>query len=302
MKKLLFLLIPIVVLALVFSRNDTEKAHQAIFAKEPAAIPASASQDEKLRSLGYTGDADKPQSIVVRKIIRSGEVTLQVKHYEPFFQALQKRIDLMGGFVANIQSQRSGESVSTAALTLRIPPAQLQMLVSWLREQGMIANEHIQAEDISEQYYDLKARLENAKRFESRLLEMIKTQTGNLQDLILVEGKLNEVREQIEQMEGKVRYFDALTDLATLTVQVQVESVYIPPVPPTFAHRVAAAWRNSLSGLFETSQAFALIVVAVTPWILPLMIVAVVARFLVRFVWRMLRRNRGLQSAVQNVG
>jgi hypothetical protein len=275
MKKLLFLLIPIVILALVVSRPGKSITHPTVFADKdmqiakPASLAASPQQDEE-RSLDYTAGGVK-DPVVVRKIIHSGEITLQVKHYEPFFQALQKRVDMMGGFIANIQSQRNGESVSTASLTLRIPPAQLQMMVSWLREQGMIANEHIQAEDISEEYYDLKARLQNAQRFEARLLEMIKTQNGNLQDLILVEAKLNEVREQIEQMEGKVRYIDALTDLATLTLQVQVESVYVPPAPPTFLHRIAAAWRNSIAGLFETSQALALVVVAVVPWILPLM-------------------------------
>jgi len=300
MKKLLFLLIPLVVLVFVFSNQrkmsvarESIMAQQDIMAKAPASLP----QQEQLRALGYDSGAANP-SPVVRKIIRSGEVTLQVKHYEPFFQALQKRVDITGGFIASIQSQRNGESVSNASLTLRVPPAQLQTMVSWLREQGMISNEHIQAEDISEQYYDLKARLQNAQRFEARLLEMLKTQTGNLQDLILVEGKLNEVREQIEQMEGKVRYFDALTDLATLTVQVQVESVYIPPAPPTFLNRVARAWRNSLEGLFETAQGFAVMVVVVTPWILPLVLLAL----LLRLIWRRLRSGRVMKSAVQNAG
>jgi hypothetical protein len=71
-------------------------------------------------------------------------------------------------------------------------------MVSWLREQGIIQSENIKAEDVSEEYYDIQARLENAKRLEARLLDMVQKNTGKLADLVLLEEKLGEVRERIE--------------------------------------------------------------------------------------------------------
>ena len=136
-------------------------------------------------------------------------------------------------------------------ITFRVPPGALDGVVSWLGEEGVVASEKMKAEDISENYYDLKARLDNAGKFELRLLEMLKTQTGKLNDVVLVEEKLNQVREQIEQMQGKLRILDNLVGMATLTLNVSVEAQYAAPHPPTFSERAASTWKESTRTLME---------------------------------------------------
>ena len=290
MKKALFVTIALILLFVAgFGLMGRKRSHDVSMRMiEPQQAPAA----EKLRALGYVSDAK--QKTVARKIIQSGEVTIQVKRYEPFLDALEKQIRILNGYVSNVQSHRSGEAVSSAALTLRVPPERLTTLVSWLREQGLLTSERITTEDISEQYYDLQARLENARRFEARLLEMLKTQTGGLQDLILVEDKINQTREQIEQMEGRIRYFDALTNLATLNVQVQVESVYIPPQKPTFGNRLIHAWKDSIEALSMAGQAVVLLSVSALPWIPPLFAFGWILRIIIRHVRR---RNQKLVGA-----
>jgi hypothetical protein len=287
MKKVLLIVVAVLLLVASFlfkgSRKEASIARSQMVAQH--GTPEEA--EESLRSLGYGGeDATKPAPI--RKVIQSGEVTIQVKQYERFFEAVQKRIGMMNGYVSNVQSQRSGNAVSSASLTLRIPPEQLHAVVSWLREQGMLINERIQTEDISEQYYDLKARLENARRFETRLLEMLKSETGKLQDLILVEEKINQIREQIEQMEGKLRYFDALTSLATLSIQVQVESKYVQLQAPTFIQRAVRSAKESLKALVAATQEAAILVIVILPWMIP----AVGVYYFMRGAVRYVRRNR----------
>jgi Domain of unknown function (DUF4349) len=285
MKKALLVVIPVLLLVAGFLFKGARKELSPVRA-EMISQPASPGAEEQLRSLGYGGDTLKPA--LTRKVIQSGEVTIQVKQYERFFEALQKRVGMINGYVSNVQSHRSGDAVSSASLTLRIPPEQLHSVVSWLREQGMLINERIQTEDISEQYYDLKARLENARRFETRLLEMLKSETGKLQDLILVEEKINQIREQIEQMEGKLRYFDALTNLATLSIQIQVESAYVPPQAPTFVQRAVRSAKKSWKALWSATQNAAILLIMVLPWMIPSVGMFYVMWFAVRYV----RRNR----------
>ena len=67
-------------------------------------------------------------------------------------------------------------------------------------------------------YFDTDARLRNAKRMEDRLLEMLQKNTGKVSDLLQVEKELARVREQIEQMQGELKYYDALVQYATVTV------------------------------------------------------------------------------------
>jgi primosomal protein N'' len=280
MKKVLLIVIPVLLLVAGFLLKGARKESSPARA-EIVSQPAAPEAEEQLQSLGYVMDT---KSTFTRKVIQSGEVTIQVKQYERFFKALQKRVGMIHGYVSNVQSQRSGDAVSSASLTLRIPPEQLHAVVSWLREQGMLITERIQTEDISEQYYDLKARLENAHRFETRLLEMLKSETGKLQDLILVEEKINQIREQIEQMEGKLRYFDALSTLANLSIQIQVESTYVSPQAPTFVQRAVRSAKESWKALGSATQEVAILLIMVLPWLIPATGMFYVLRFVVRHV------------------
>ena len=287
MKKLWLLLIPVLLIVAVFVFKSAPR-HSIARYRMLMSQPASAEADKQLASLGYISEEAPERNVVARKLIQSGEITIQVRQYERFLEALQKRIGVIDGYMSNVQSQRNGSAVSSASLTLRIPPKQLQGVVSWMREQGVIIAEKIQTEDISEQYYDLKARLENARRFENRLLEMLKSETGKLPDLILVEEKINQIREQIEQMEGKLRYYDALTSLATLSVQIQVESVYIPPQEPTFVQRAIDSAKDSIQALVAATQNAAILLIVVLPWMIP----AIAFFYLARFAFRLVKRSR----------
>jgi Domain of unknown function (DUF4349) len=156
-----------------------------------------------------------------RKIITSGQVALTVKVYDPFYKALEQQLQQIGGYVSNLEATRDSGSVRWATITIRIPPARTNLMLSWLREHGMIQSENIKAEDVSEEYYDIQARLQNAKRLEARLLDMVQKNTGKLADLVLLEEKIGEVRENIEQMEGRIRNMDRLISLATLSLNVK---------------------------------------------------------------------------------
>ena len=265
-KVFLVFIIPCLILSFLFfgGRSKRSVAPQKLvkFASEPPG------------SVGYVGNElqSVPGNVAhhSRKIIHNGEITLVVKHYEPFFKALQRQLAQSGGYLAHIEATRNGQEVATATIRFRVPPDKLHLMVSWLGEQGVVASERVTAEDISEQYYDLKARLQNAQRFEERLIQMLRTQTGKLNDVVLVEEKLNQIREQIEQMEGKLRLYDHLVDLATLTLNVRIEQHYVPPHYPTFGERAMMAWRDSTQALRQVAQGTALLAITISPWILPL--------------------------------
>ncbi|MBX7218656.1 MAG: DUF4349 domain-containing protein [Blastocatellia bacterium] len=201
-----------------------------------------------------------------RKIVKNGEIALVIKAYEPFATDFSQQVARYGGYISQSQVRQSTAGVAAASLVVRIPPDALEGLVSWLRFQGQMTAEAFKADDISEEYYDFQARLQNAHQFETRLLTMLSTQTGTLQDVVTVEEKLNQVREQIEQMEGKIRSFDSLVGLSTLALNVSIAEHYVPPHTPTFRENVLQTWNSSWQGLLAFAQGFGLFVVGWVPW------------------------------------
>lgn len=120
------------------------------------------------------------------------------------------------------------------------------------------------------------------------VLNMVQKNTGKLEDLILLEEKLGEVRENIEQMEGRIRNMDRLISLATLTLNVQIQSSTIV-ITPTFASRAMHAWKHSLKALKEVSQNGLLVIIAILPWILPITLAVVILMFGFKGIRRVFR-------------
>lgn len=281
---------PAIIIVVIFSAITLFLARpqkRAMMAQQSRPAELNEEAKKQLQALGYV-DATKSQPNPARKIITTGQVALTVKVYDSFYKSLEQQLQEVGGYVSSLEATRDSGSVRYAAITIRIPPARTNLMVSWLREQGMIQSENIKAEDVSEEYYDIQARLANAKRLEARLLDMVQKNTGKLADLVLLEEKIGEVRENIEQMEGRIRNMDHLISLATLTLNVQVQGS-TTVATPTFASRAIHAWKNSLNALKEVSQSGLLALIAILPWILPVSLAVVVLMFVFKGIRRVFR-------------
>ena len=135
---------------------------------------------------------------------------------------------------------------------------------------------------------DLQARLRTLEATEGRYLELL-GQADTIADILIVQDRLDGVRGQIEQVQGRVNLLDELTDLATITVHLRPVAVGAEPadggaLDPLEA--AAAAWDVSLDTL--RALATVVLVVAVFSWWLlpPLAALAIGAR------WWLTRRTR----------
>ena len=77
-------------------------------------------------------------------------------------------------------------------------------------------------------YFDTDARLKNARVMEQRLIEMLKTKTGKVSDLLQVEKELGRVREEIEKMQGELKYWDSQVQCATVTISLTEKDMEEP--------------------------------------------------------------------------
>lgn len=121
---------------------------------------------------------------------------------------------------------------------------------------------------------DVESRLKNKRIEEERLLKILEEKTGDLEQVVALERAISEVREQIERMEGRVRYLTEKVELTTITITAREVQDYVPPQPPTLSTEIARTFYGSLRNLTEFGKHLLLIVVAITPWLIPLAIVA----------------------------
>ena len=163
-----------------------------------------------------------------RKLIRNAQLELQVVNFEETVQRLTTFATEEHGYVATQNSTKSPNGKLQGTVVIKVPPETLDHFLQNARGLGELKNQTLGADDVTKTYFDTDARLRNAKRMEERLLEMLQTKTGKVSDLLQVEKELGRVREQIEQMQGELKYYDALVQYATVTISLAEKDLNEP--------------------------------------------------------------------------
>ncbi len=153
-----------------------------------------------------------------RKLIRNAQLELQVASYEAAVERLTTFAAEARGFVATQSSSKLPNGKLQGTVVLKVLPENLESFLQKARTLGELKNQTLGTEDVTKAYFDTDARLRNAKRMEERLLDMLQKKTGKVSDLLEVEKELGRVREEIEKMQGELKYYDALVQYATVTV------------------------------------------------------------------------------------
>jgi hypothetical protein len=225
-------------------RSDIGKARN-VASPAPAAEPVASSKEVAAQGSSqwsHTGTYD----VVSRLIIRTGQASIEVDSLEPSMAELRRIVQRTGGFVADASVQSGRNQLRSATLELKVPASRFDELTQGLEPLGKLQFVNVGAEDVSEEFVDLTARVANGHRLEDRLIELLRTRTGKLQDVLSVERELARVREEIERMEGRLRFLKTSAQLSTLSVNLY------EPAPVVASHlgrsvigeAFKTAWRN----------------------------------------------------------
>jgi hypothetical protein len=201
-----------------------------------------------------------------RKVIRNGDIQVLVDTYEPAREAVEALVREVKGYISSSQVHHASGRVSSATLVLKVPANSFPAVMKRVAELGSVLTESTKSDDITEQYYDIRARLENAKRLEARLIELLAKKAGKVSDLLQVEKEIGRVREEVERFEGKLRLWDNLVSLSTLSVQLQMRSTYTPPKPRALADELSDSLDDSLRSMKRLGRDLLRGATALLPW------------------------------------
>jgi hypothetical protein len=237
---------------------------------------------------------DKAASPAVsRKIIYDAQIDLLVESVEPVAKKVASFVADAHGYIAEQNVTGSPGSTRSMRWKIRVPVEQFDSLVDSVLSLGELERNNRTSQDVTEQYYDIEARIKNKRVEEQTLNKILQERSGKLEDVLKIEIELSRVRGEIEQLEGKIRVLENLSSLATLTLNVREREKYAPPAPVVadFPTEVSRTWNASLLSLVNLGKAIALWAVSRAVWIPFLLVFGLLAWFVLRWLMRILVRN-----------
>jgi hypothetical protein len=222
---------------------------QQDFATAPApnASPADATGSTFPQSTAVADTGGPGAALVAPSmVIRNGQASVEVDKLDPAIAKLRQLATQLGGYVANSSVVGGRDQVRSATLELKIPAQRFDQAINGLGTLGKVESVNATAEDVGEEFVDITARVNNARRLEERLVTLLATRTGKLEDVLAVERELARVREQIERYEGRLRFLRTRVAISTLSVTIHEPTPILGQSPgqnPIVA-AIRQAWRN----------------------------------------------------------
>ena len=119
-----------------------------------------------------------------------------------------------------LSSQTRGQRRGT--LVLRIPAKRFDDAMVALRAIGVVQAQSITGKDVTAQYIDLKARLQNAIG-QRTVLRNLMAQATTIQETITVQNRLSQVELEVEQIQGQLNFIEDQVAEATVRVELHEE-------------------------------------------------------------------------------
>ena len=205
--------------------------------------------------------------------------------------------DLQSWIVVNDPRAQSAGAIYTqdgnqydVSLTFQVEASLYPQIKSYLasyadHHKGKLLGLHESVQDVTGSYVDAQSRLANL-RVEQGRLQTLMSQAKSISDILTIDQRLTDVEGQIEQIEAQLNQLNGQTTFYTIQIQLTPLSTYVPPV--TQPWNPGVIFHNALS----SAQAFGEGLLTAAIWlgvyaiyIIPL---GVIVWLIVRF-WR--RRN-----------
>ncbi len=167
-------------------------------------------QDAQLsESSGEETETTNP--LAPRQVVYNASLKLVVEDPEKLSTPLQSLTEKYQGYVQQISFEQA---------ILRVAAPQLEAALLDLETLGKIKQKNVSGSDVTEFYQDLEIRLENARQYRKRYLEILEA-AQNVEEILRIEKELERLNEEIDLLTGKLQ---SLKDqIALATIQIDIE-------------------------------------------------------------------------------
>ena len=195
---------------------------------EGDALAASPESPANAQEAGKTAVESPAPDLGNRKLIRNATVELEIVSFDNAVGKITAFANEEHGYVATTDSKKQANGKLKGQVVVKVLPENLDRILQKIRSVGELKNQTLGTEDVTKAYFDTDARLKNAHVMEQRLIDMLKTKTGKVSDLLQVEKELGRVREEIEKMQGELKYWDSQVQFATVTISLAEKDMEEP--------------------------------------------------------------------------
>ena len=184
------------------------------------------SEEESMADAAYMGDdalADmqpaSPAAILERQLIKEGSLNFETSDITETRRHIELLVQKYKAYISQ-EDERTTASRIYQDITVRIPKAHFDLFLSELSgDIKKFDNKSVTVQDVTEEFVDITARLAVKKETEQNYLRLL-NQAKTIKDILDIQNKLQDLRSDIESIEGRLRYLQNSVNFSTLHISM----------------------------------------------------------------------------------
>ena len=196
-------------------------------------------------------------AVTERLIIRNGSIALYVNDTRAAKTEVEQLVSSIAGEGAFVVSSNErgggGDKLPEIDISIRVPATRFDEVMSKLAAMAVeVTDRYETADDVTEEYVDLKARMESLEAARKRLLEIMQN-ADTTEELLMAEQQLTQREAELESIKGRLQYLEGAARLSSIAIYLRP---YILGQPVEIGLRPAETARRSLDRLVQSLEDF----------------------------------------------
>jgi hypothetical protein len=234
----------------------------------PSGIPGG-EEEEKSTPDGGQDNSQNVEPTEERKIVKTGYMTLEVEDIAETIDEVAEMADELNGYVVSSYKHEYERGVS-GRIVIRVPSGKFEEAFERLRQLAVaVPYETTTAKDVTEEYVDLEAQLVNLLATEAQYLSLLE-KAENVEEMLKVQRELSNVRGEIEQIEGRMKYLEQTSETSLIELDLEETQGLAEP------WSASAAFESAVRGLTTFGRGLATVLIWLGifcwAWVPPLVI------------------------------
>jgi hypothetical protein len=241
-----------------------------------------------------TEDSAKTIKVQNQMVIYQADLQLRVKKFDQTVRSLEEKVLKYGGYITESNVSKEGNEEVSGSIKIRIPQKNFQaFLHDAERQAAEVLHRNITGQDVTEEYVDLESRLKSKRIVEERLITFMKGAVKT-EDLLKISADLASVQEDIETIQGRMKFLENQTSLSTVNITLYEKTVVIPAIDKDKLN----TWEKTKKQFMKSTNMLLVGLSGLVVFILgniPVLAILCVLAFLL-FYYLKIRKNRNRQE------
>jgi hypothetical protein len=159
-----------------------------------------------------------PATTESEKVIRTAQVKVEVEDGKETYKKASLICQEFGGYLAESRFYRDDEGREAGTIVMRIPKDKFLAALDKINTLGKVQDIATDSQDVSQQYANLKSRLDAAMVVYNKMLEALQKRQTSIDEAARLESELTPVLQRIEQLKNQIDYLNNAISFTTITL------------------------------------------------------------------------------------